>query len=388
MTKNKPTPAVHITDAKSRSGGLRAEDTTGRGVHLERIETETDIHVTSSPPPATAHIQTGRSTRETDHTTSHPTPGDFLDLEIHILQRRDEEYPVQITLGGEQVSPQDHLPAGILPWTPGADLISDGHRLFDALFARGVLRDTWMQARGQSAQRRIRLRIDPNAPELHTLPWELLRENDTTLSTDAKTPFSRYLPVFEPWGQTIKERPIRVLVVISNPADLPHHLAPLDTALERSILEKAFHTLDQNEIQLHFFDPPVTMERLQTKLHQGYHILHYLGHGTFSKNKQHTILYMQDSAGNTHRVRDQQFSQMLSRQRVPPRLIFLAACQSAARSTIDTFLGLAPKLVTAGVPAIVAMQDKITTTAAPRTRARTRPSLRPADSRRHQLWRP
>jgi hypothetical protein len=40
--------------------------------------------------------------------------------------------------------------------------------------------------------------------------------------------------------------------------------------------------------------------------------------------------------------------------------VFLAACQSATRSTADAFLGLGPKLVSAGVPAVVAMQDVVT----------------------------
>jgi hypothetical protein len=38
----------------------------------------------------------------------------------------------------------------------------------------------------------------------------------------------------------------------------------------------------------------------------------------------------------------------------------LAACQSATRSMADAFLGLGPKLVGAGVPAVVAMQDVVT----------------------------
>ncbi len=39
------------------------------------------------------------------------------------------------------------------------------------------------------------------------------------------------------------------------------------------------------------------------------------------------------------------------------RLVFLSSCQSATRSPSDAFRGLAPKLVQAGVPAVLAMQD-------------------------------
>ena len=50
---------------------------------------------------------------------------------------------------------------------------------------------------------------------------------------------------------------------------------------------------------------------------------------------------------------------MLARQRHRPDLIVLAACQSAQRSTVDAFRGLAPQLVRAGVPAVVAMQAAV-----------------------------
>ncbi|MCB0086965.1 MAG: CHAT domain-containing protein, partial [Caldilineaceae bacterium] len=41
------------------------------------------------------------------------------------------------------------------------------------------------------------------------------------------------------------------------------------------------------------------------------------------------------------------------------RLVFLASCQTAARSPADAFRGLAPRLVQAGVPAVLAMQDLV-----------------------------
>jgi formylglycine-generating enzyme required for sulfatase activity len=267
-------------------------------------------------------------------------------------------------LDGQQEFLQGYLSADVLSWVPSADLAADGQRLFGTLLTDGVLRSAWDQACGRSTQRRIRLRIDPNAPELHALPWELLREGDTMLSADATTPFSRYLPVSKPWGGAVKKRPIRVLAMISNPDDLEKWpaLAPLDVELERSILEQAFSGLGElgkSEIQLDFLDAPATLERLETALHRGYHALHYLGHGGFDKKKQQALLYMQDKEGNTRGVREEKFAGMLSRQRAGPPLVFLAACQSATRSTTNAFLGLGPKLVAVGVPAVVAMQDRV-----------------------------
>ena len=41
----------------------------------------------------------------------------------------------------------------------------------------------------------------------------------------------------------------------------------------------------------------------------------------------------------------------------PLRLVFLASCQTATTSPADAFRGLAPQLIHAGVPAVLAMQD-------------------------------
>jgi hypothetical protein len=292
--------------------------------------------------------------------TNRTTDENFVDLEIRIFpsDERVTGYPVEITLGGQQEF-QGHLSADILPWTPSGDLAADGQRLFDTLLADSELRSAWAEARGQAVQRRIRLRVDPNVPELHTLPWELLKEDGTMLSANGNTPFSRYLTVSELWGGTVEGRPIRVLAVISNPNDLEsfYDLTPLDVDLEQSILEKAFLSLDENEVQLDFLEAPVTLERIEEALQTGYHILHYVGHGAFNKRRQQAALYLQDEEGDAQVIRDEEFIGTLSRQRVRPHLVFLAACQSAMRSTADAFLGLAPRLVAAGVPAVVAMQD-------------------------------
>jgi hypothetical protein len=44
------TPGVKIEGAKSRSGGLLAEDKTGRGAEVNQVDVKDDILVTSAPP--------------------------------------------------------------------------------------------------------------------------------------------------------------------------------------------------------------------------------------------------------------------------------------------------------------------------------------------------
>ncbi len=298
--------------------------------------------------------------------TNSKTDDLFLDLEIRIFQKQDAGYPVEITAGGQQEFPRGYLAADIASWVPSGNPAADGCHLFEALLADPTLLKAWSETHGQAPQRRFRLRIDPAAAELHTLPWELLREDENVLSANAATPFSRYLPIALPWGGAVEERPIRVLVAIANPDDLEsaYSLTQIDVALEQEALQGAFADIDAGQIEVKFLDPPVTLERLEEALREGYHILHYLGHGAFNKKREQAVLFMQNEEGHTQPVPDDALAQMLARQAIHPQLVFLGACQSATRATGDAFRGLGPKLVSVGVPAVVAMQDFVTVTTA------------------------
>ena len=97
----------------------------------------------------------------------------------------------------ERVFPRCYLDPEFLPWVAGASPEEDGERLFEWLFADPGLKEAWDIAKGHGP-RRVRLRIDGEAPALHTIPWELLRERPTgseglCLAATSATPFSRYL---------------------------------------------------------------------------------------------------------------------------------------------------------------------------------------------------
>ncbi len=289
---------------------------------------------------------------------------DFADLEIRIRPLQDEGYPVEITLNGEQDFSPGMLDASVGSWVPSGDLTADGQWLFNTLLADPTLRKAWDVAHGQAPRRRLRLRIDPAAAKLHALPWELMQEGDVLLSAQADTPFSRHLPVALPWSGPVEERPIRVLVVLSNPDDLEERdLAKVDVVLERETLTAALAGLGPEELRVEFLEPPATLERLEAALRgsgpaaSGSHVLHYVGHGHFTPARNQAFLYLQDEEGSTDLVPDDALIGMLARSPARPRLVFLAACQSATRSTADAFAGLGPKLVRVGVPAVVAMQE-------------------------------
>ncbi len=293
-------------------------------------------------------------------------PIHHADLEIRILALRDDGYPVEITWSGEREFPAGRLSPEVLPWVPGVSPQEDGERLFALLFGDPRLQAAWAEARGQSPARRVRLRIDPGASELATIPWELLREvipgePPRTLAAQPSTPFSRYLAGTWRPGHAVLERPLRLLVAIANPDDLAERgLAPLDAAAERHALEEALAGPDAPGLEVSFLDSPVTLPALEAALRRdGPHLLHLIAHGRFSETSGQAALYLADADNRIALVRDAELAEMLARQGESLRLVFLASCQSATRSPADAFRGLAPRLIAAGVPAVLAMQDRV-----------------------------
>jgi len=323
--------------------------------------------------------------------TARLTAQDFSDLEIRILKLEETGYPVEITLDSQQEFPRGYLDPGFLPWSPGSSAVKDGERLFDWLLADNRLKTAWAEVRGRRPQRRIRLRIDAEAPELHALPWELLRDAGGAIPQDlassAATPFSRYLAgAWQPGGPILK-RPIKVLVAIADPKGLAEHgLSTIDPAAEWAVLRQAtaglnvelvqyprpsagfsLETRDGDVVQVGGQSRPCTLGGLEAELRQGYHILHIVAHGAYDDGRGEAYLYLADEDNQVQLVRDEELAAMLARQLADTdvqredklRLVFLASCQTATRSPADAFRGLAPRLVAAGVPAVLAMQDLV-----------------------------
>jgi hypothetical protein len=322
------------------------------------------------------------------------TRSSYADLQIRILGKTTVGYPVELTLDWLQDLQSGVLDASILPWVPSTDVAADGERLFRWLTADPKLAAAWAEARGRRPNRRIRLRIDDAAPELHTLPWELLRDPGDKavvpqfLAADDATPFSRHLVGRSPPGRPILQRPIRILVAVASPDGLAERrLSPVDVTVEWQTLNSALAGL---EVELELFprpgsgfvtrtregEPvtigsapqPCTLAALELALRTGrYHVLHFIGHGAYDEQDSQAALYMADENNRVERVLDADFAEMLGRLLSETdagdddrlRLVYLAACQSATRSPADAFRGLAPKLIAAGVPAVIAMQDAV-----------------------------
>jgi hypothetical protein len=298
--------------------------------------------------------------------TIQPSQSPYADLEIRILDRQAAGYPVELTLVGRQfprgfLAP-DALP---LPWPPSADPTADGERLARWLLADPQVKEAWDKASGLDGRCRIRLRIDVAAPELHAVPWELLRlpagpgAAAHDLAASDKTPFARFLALPSPPGSQIVDERLRVLVAIADPDNLAKYgLAPVDRAAELATLQAAVVGLP---VELTELTGPCTLPAIERALRRGYHVLHFVGHGSYVE-PEGAALYLADDSNATKPTWATELTAMLARLAGPDnplQLVFLGSCHTAVTSPADAFRCLAPQLLRAGIPAVLAMQDLV-----------------------------
>jgi hypothetical protein len=267
-----------------------------------------------------------------------------------------------------------------------------GKTLSDALFS-GSIRDAFISAESRAAatlngQLRVRLWIDNYTAELQQLSWERLFDDSAgrplPLATSADTPFARYIGLELPDRRPLGERPLRLLVAISNPNNLPEGLAEIQVGQELVALSQALGELSRQgqmdvtqmpgrtrlaaevrqqlqAVGFNIEDGDTTLSNI-LRLMQDNHVLHFLGNGQYQSDKGQggqTALYLEKDGGNWQAVGDETFARRLGSLRPPPLLICLAAGQGNERAGQGIFTGLGPKLVQAGVPAVVAMRDPL-----------------------------
>lgn len=242
----------------------------------------------------------------------------------------------------------------------------DGIRSFGATLFESAFRDvvgallgaSLATATSQGKGLRLRLRLDPS---LSDVPWEYLynRPLDRFLCLSAETPVVRYLEVPEPVSATRVVRPLRVLVMISDPADYP----ALDVEGEWDRLTGALDELIREGLvavdRLDDASLPALHERLTAS---PYHVFHFIGHGGFDRKDEDGLLLLEGPGGAVSIVPGADLATALLDARL--KLAVLNTCEGARASARDPFSGTAQALVRQGIPAVVAMQFEISDDAA------------------------
>jgi len=268
-----------------------------------------------------------------------------------------------IRLGqGETISVQfDHQALLEVAYDPA----KYGELLSKSLFAEKDLLSGFQQARASAgmAQKPLRLRlfISPDAPELNKIFWETMRDPQDmkhTFFTGEEILLSRYLSSKD-W-HPVKLRAkgtLKALVAIANPSNLgEYHLADIQKEDE---LERA--QVGLGEIPLTVLpageEEHCSLGAIVSRLREEYDILYLVAHGTFVDEQPWLLLEGED--GKVETVSGQDLIDFIQDMQSKPRLVVLASCQSAGDGAGPALRSLGPRLAEAGVPAIIAMQGKV-----------------------------
>lgn len=234
--------------------------------------------------------------------------------------------------------------------------LSLGVTLYDCLFQKRVARllnECLGAVKDDEQGLRIRLKLAP--AEIAALPWEVLYDEGAKcfLATSDKTPLTRYIELEEPIKALKIEPPVKVLTLIPGQSGL-------DVEKEEQIIAQALANLP--EVQMRVLKDKVTQSDISRALvEEQYHILHFIGHGTFENGDGKLVL---NSEGDGYDLISASDFADFFRDYPSLKLVVLNACQGAEVSSSRQLAGVAPQLVARGIPAVVAMQYPISDVAA------------------------
>lgn len=242
-----------------------------------------------------------------------------------------------------------------------------GTHLYQGLFfEQGSFFEAALKEAREAKQRLcVRLQFGKDAEELSHLPWEYLyypgsdTSNAFFLSTDVNLVLARYMPLGLVKSSPPKpEERMRVLIVISEPAELgPVVAGPVLEAIKR-LVEKYQYPIDFSEL-----DKPTIESFLDILQQERPHVLHFIGHGRYKREKIGQIALLKPNETSVEWCPDKTFAEYFRRVDECPRLVFLHLCQSALSDDLGAFTAnfaaLAPQLILANIQAVVAMQHPI-----------------------------
>jgi hypothetical protein len=297
----------------------------------------------------------------------------------------DSAVPTQDEAPGIRIDPAKFDADALLSQPKKYGLALGRALLFDHPVARNAFAKALRGLTRYSALR-VRLSTDQQATERFRLRWELLRNPDsgdpndpekaTALGFDNRFLFSRYL--FSSDMRELRLRPrssLSALIAIAAPADVGdyadaagHPLPNIAVGVELAIAKAGLAGLSLGPPPL-VSDPErtrVTLERLVQELQKEPDVLYLVCHGAMVEGEPKLLL--EDDAGHAVPASGDDLIASFEPLRVLPRLVILVSCQgggdtAAPRDTPGAdraVLGaLGPRLATAGVPAVLAMQGDL-----------------------------
>jgi hypothetical protein len=244
------------------------------------------------------------------------------------------------------------------------ELLRFGSRLFDTLFPP-LVRRLYDEARALRGANRLDIVLTAQVVGrqgevagdwIAGIPWEFAYDSvrRTYLATE-EINFVRNVRTAIPAEEGERQTgPLSILVAIAQPLGAGQLSADEETQLVR----RAFADLEKAGLATITVVRAATPEILHRHLQVGHwDVLHFIGHGEYDRKQDRGFLLFEDGAGGAQPIDAESIRQIVAHRGV--RLVFLNACETGTGGRSDFNRGVAPKLVAAGVPAVVANQYSV-----------------------------
>ena len=235
-----------------------------------------------------------------------------------------------------------------------------GAVLFETLFP-GDVRRLWDAARGAAGGAPTDVVFTSLLDWMADKPWELAwdpQRRATLAATEAC--FVRNVVTAVPCEARPRRRG-RLSVVVA--AAQPPGLSPLSWEEEAEAVRSGLAPLVAAGLARVRVERAVTVEALHRLVADGpCDVLHFVGHGAFDEERRVGALLLESARGGAAPVEAPVLRTLLAGRGIA--LVVLNACQSARGSRAELARGVAPALVAAGIPAVVANQFSVLDAAA------------------------
>ncbi len=235
-----------------------------------------------------------------------------------------------------------------------------GQRLYGYLFGKGKPLRAFLKSNPEYRQAHLVLSLHPDAASLWRLPWEYLHDGEKFVCLEGEMRLSRLPEDLLELSPAATRPPLRVLFVIAAPEDQK----ALDVERELTVMQDALadHVRAGNLV-MDVLDE-ATLPALQSACSRqhhgsgGWHIIHYIGHGTYSHKQQRGFLCFEKPNGETDLLEALHLRPILDSS--APRLWVISACQSAQIGVLDAFDNVATGLLQFGAPAVLTVPTSLT----------------------------
>jgi tetratricopeptide (TPR) repeat protein len=214
-----------------------------------------------------------------------------------------------------------------------------GSKLFEMLFSAS--KDLVHDSMDQSDYLTIILNMKDSS--LHEIPWELCYdpEREMYLAADSQCSLVRRdQKSTRHFGKI--DYPLKILVIISSPFDLDEKEFQPDPDEVVALMSSVQELEDKGKVTVDFLER-ASVKHIQDKLKEGYHIVHFVGHGVY--DSENGYLVIEDKARNAKNLEARGVALLFGVN--PPQLVILTACESSP---------VIPFLLSRKVPAVLAMQ--------------------------------